>query len=180
MPHGSFAGGAVGRASLAVTRVLLACLWLALVTTASSAQPAPTPVGTWRLNLAKSVYRLGPPPLGQTIVIGPSDSSSGGGLMVAVETRAAPGVRIRYEYTAVLDGPEAPVTGEFTPNGAETVTLTRVDPLTIEATFRRTLEVVLTTRIAVSSDGQVLTLTSTGTNRNEQPTDSIAVLDRRD
>ena len=178
MHHGRLSAGAAGRGPLAASGLLLACLSLALGTHASAAQTAPTSVGHWRLNLAKSVYRLGPPPLGQTIVIGPSDPPSGDGLTVAVETMAAPGVRIRYGYTAGLDGREGPVTGEFTPNGAETVTLTRVDPLTIEATFRRTLEIVLTTRIAVSSDGQVLTLTSTGTNRNEQPTNSIAVFDR--
>ena len=69
--------------------------------------------------------------------------------------------------------------GDLTPNGAETIALTRLDAHTVAATLRRTGEVVLTIRIATSSDGRVLTLTSTGTNRNEQPTDSVTVFDKQ-
>lgn len=138
------------------------------------AQVDPTAFGIWKLNLAKSEFRLGPPPLAQTQVWEPS----GEGVRVSVETVTGPGSRIEYGYTANVDGRDYPMDGELTPNGAETIALTRLDPHAIMATLRRTDEVVLTIRIVISSDGRVLTLTSTGTNRNEQPTDSVTVFDK--
>lgn len=142
---------------------------------AGFAQVDPVAFGTWKLNLARSVFSLGPPPVAQTQVWEPL----GEGVKVSVETVAGPGVRIEYGYTANVDGQEYPMAGDLTPNGAETIALTRLDAHTMDATLRRTGEVVLTTRIAISSDGRVLTLTSKGTNRNEQPTDSVTVFDKQ-
>jgi hypothetical protein len=138
-------------------------------------QVNPSTFGTWQLNLTKSVFMLGPPPVAQTQVWRPS----GEGMTVSVETLASPGVRIEYGYTANVDGEEYPIEGELTPNGAETIAIERIDALTTVATLRQTGEVVLTIRIQISSDGRILTLTSKGTNRNEQPTHSVAVFDKQ-
>lgn len=155
--------------------VVCALTFLAVCPSTGFAQVDPVTFGTWKLNVAKSVFSLGPPPAAQTQVW----ERSGEGVKVSVETVTGPGSRIEYGYTANVDGQEYPMDGDLTPNGAETIALTRLDAHTIAATLRRTGEVVLTIRIATSSDGRVLTLTSTGTNRNEQPTDSVTVFDKR-
>jgi len=153
---------------------------LVLVLAAAGPRPAfaqvnPLTFGTWKLNLARSVYKLGPPPTGQTQVF----ERSGDGVKVSVETIAGRDVRIAYEYTAQLDGQENPIDGDLTPNGADTIALTIIDAFTIEATLWQARDPVLSIRIQVSADGKVLTLTSRGTNRNEQPTDSVAVFDKQ-
>jgi hypothetical protein len=140
-----------------------------------SAAVNPLRFGTWKLNLAKSVFTLGPAPAGQTQIY----AQAGRGIRATVETVADGGVRIQYSYTANLDGKEYPILGEFTPNGAETVALTAVDAFTIDATLRRTGAVVLTIRSVISTDGGELTLTSMGTNANEQPTNSVTVFERQ-
>lgn len=139
------------------------------------AQVNPQILGTWQLDLSKSVYKLGPPPKAQTQTY----EKSGDGLKVSVETLVASGVRIAYGYTANVDGKEYPMDGELTPNGAETIALRPVDAFTIEATLRRAGDIVLTTRIVISQDRRVLTLTSAGTSVHELPTDSVTVFDRR-
>ena len=135
----------------------------------------PAIFGTWKLNLAKSVYQLGPPPKSQMQVYEPF----GDGLRVSVETIADNGARIAYGYAASLDGQKHPITGELTPNGAETIALRVRDSFIIEATLRRGADVVLTTRIVLSQDGTVLTITSKGTNLKELPTNSVTVFDKQ-
>ena len=139
------------------------------------AEVNPLLFGTWKLNLARSVYELGPPPKAQTQSYEPSD----GGMRVAVETISGNGARIAYGYAVKLDGMEYPVEGERTPNGADTIAVRSIDQFTTEATLRRSGEVVLTIRSVLSRDGKVLTLTSKGTNANELPTNSITVFDRQ-
>lgn len=103
---------------------------------------------------------------------------SGDGMTVTVETIAGNGARIVYGYTANLDGKEYPVTGELTPNGAETIAVNELDAFTIEATLRKAGEMVLTTTSVISKDGKMLTLRSRGTNVSEQPTNSVTVFDK--
>ncbi|PYR38384.1 MAG: hypothetical protein DMF90_03475 [Acidobacteria bacterium] len=129
----------------------------------------------WKLNLARSVYELGPPPKAQTQKYEPF----GDGMRVAVETISGNGARIAYGYAVKLDGMEYPMEGERTPNGAETITVRSVDAFTTEATLRRGGEIVLRIRSVLSRDGKVLTLTSKGTNLNELPTNSVTVFDRQ-
>jgi hypothetical protein len=135
----------------------------------------PAIFGTWKLNLAKSVYQLGPPPKTQMQVYEPF----GDGLRVSVETITDNGTRIAYGYAARLDGQEHLITGELTPNGAKTIALRVRDSFIIEATLRRGADVVLTTRIVLSQDGTVLTITSKGTNLKELPTNSVTVFDKQ-
>lgn len=139
------------------------------------AEPDPRLFGTWKLNLVKSRYVLGPPPLDQTLVVEPA----GDGLKVSVETIVTADIHIRYSYSARIDGRENVIDGELTPNGAETVALVAIDPQTTDVVFRQAMDVVLTTRMTLSSDGRVLRLSSKGTNRKEQPTHSDIVLDKQ-
>jgi len=131
--------------------------------------------GSWTLNLAKSVYELGPPPKSQTWKYEPF----GDGMRVAVETISGNGARIAYGYAVKLDGREYPIEGERTPNGADTISVLSVDALTTDATLRRGGEIVLKIRSVLSRDGKVLTLTSKGTNLNELPTNSVTVFGRQ-
>jgi hypothetical protein len=159
----------------ALTTALCAAALVAASPHTGLAQVNPSTFGTWQLNLAQSVFMLGPPPMAQTQVWEPA----GEGVTVSVETVPVAGVRIAYGYTANVDGVEYPIEGDLTPNGAETIALESIDAQTTVARLRRTGEVVLTTRIRISSDGRTLTLTSSGTNRNEQPTHSVMTFDRQ-
>ena len=162
------------RSSRGLLSLVVALVFVAAFPRPGFAQVNPLIFGTWKLDLAKSVYRLGPPPKGQTQKYEPR----GDGINVTVETVAVDGFRIAYEYTANLDGRRYPMNGELTPNGADTIAISRVDAFTIEAILRRAGDVVLTTRTVVSRDGKVLTHTSKGTNVKEQPTDSVTVFDK--
>jgi hypothetical protein len=103
----------------------------------------------------------------------------GDGLRVSVETITDNGARIAYGYAASLDGQEYPITGELTPNGAKTIALRVRDSFVIDATLRRGADPVLTTRIVLSQDGTVLTITSKGTSPKELPTNSVTVFDKQ-
>ena len=157
-----------------LTSVVCTAVFVAAFPRLGFAQVNPLIFGTWKLNLAKSVYNLGPPPKAQTQKYEPS----GVGFNVTVETLAGNGFRIEYGYSANLDGKEYPMNGELTPNGADTIAINRIDAVTIEAILRRAGEVVLTTRSVISKDGKVLTHTSSGTNLNELPTHSVTVFDK--
>ena len=157
-----------------LTSVVCTAVFVAAFPRPGFAQVNPLIFGTWKLNLAKSVYSLGPPPKAQTQKYEPS----GEGINVTVETLAGNGFKIAYRYSANLDGREYPMSGELTPNGADTIAINRIDAFTIEAILRRAGDVVLTTRTVMSRDGKVLTHTSKGTNVKEQPTDSVTVFDK--
>jgi hypothetical protein len=139
-----------------------------------SAQTDPA-IGTWKLNLAKSKYSGAPAPKNLTTSI----EAAGAGYKVSSDGVASDGSHIAYGYTATLDGKDSPMTGTGTPNGADTIALTKTGPNSLDATLKKGGKVVLNGKSVISKDGKTRTLTSTGTNAAGQPTKVTGVYDKQ-
>jgi hypothetical protein len=139
-----------------------------------TAQTDPTP-GTWKLNLAKSKYSGAPAPKSVTTTI----EAAGAGYKTTTEGVASDGSHIAYGFTATFDGKESPMTGTGTPNGADTISLKKTGPNTLDATLKKGGKVVVNSKSVISKDGKTRTLNSTGTNAAGQPTKTTSVYDKQ-
>ena len=128
-------------------------------------------LGTWKLNLAKSKYRSGPPPQSQTRTYEPE----GQGVKATIRTTAADGHSTTVGYVANYDSLEYAVTGS---PDADTIALKRVAPRTAEATLLHAGRVIATASRVISEDGNVLTITYQGVQLGNQ-VDYIAVYDKQ-
>jgi len=132
-------------------------------------------VGTWKLNLAKSVFDPGPPVRSRTVTI----EQTGDGVKWAIEQVDAKGNRATVVEAPKFDGKDYPRTGSPTPT-ADTIALKRIDTYTIEETLKRAGKVVATFRQVVSKDGKVRTATQmTGTNASGQLVRDVLVFDKQ-
>jgi hypothetical protein len=139
------------------------------------AQSNPDVVGTWKLNVTKSKYVTAQAPKSETRIVEPQ----GDGVKVTLDGVAGDGSRIAYSYATNYDGKDSPVSGVGIPNGAETNALKRIDANTTTATAKKAGKVVNTARFVVSKDGQVMTITTKGTNEQGQLTSSTTVWDKQ-
>ena len=107
-------------------------------------------VGTWKLNLAKSKYVGQPTPksLTKTVV------AQGAAEKVTYEGVAADGSLLVYGYTTNLDGTDSPIFGQQ-PNGADTVTIKRVNANTLTGFSKKSGKKIFTTKAVVSKDGKL-------------------------
>jgi hypothetical protein len=156
--------------SIFVSLAVLALIVPGLLT----AQTDPA-IGTWKLNLAKSKYSGAPAPKSLTTTI----EAAGAGYKTTSEGVTSDGSRIAYSYTATLDGKESPMTGTGTPNGGDTISLTKTGPNSLDATLKKGGKVVLNGKSVISKDGKTRTLTSTGTNAAGEATKTTAVYDKQ-
>jgi hypothetical protein len=113
--------------------------------------------GAWKLNVAKSKYTGMPAPKEMTRVVEPD----GDKVKYTNSGIAADGSSISFSFTVKYDGKEYPITG-LAPYGADMIAVKRVNANTYEATLKKGPEVVATTKIVVSKDGKVTTLTAHG------------------
>ena len=83
------------------------------------------------------------------------------GLVLKIEADGGGGVRFMgdFSYTARFDGKQY----DLKNSRNDTVTIQLVDPHTVEAIYRRDNQVAQTDRWVVSSDGQRMTVSTTGT-----------------
>ncbi len=88
----------------------------------------------------------------------------------------ADGTARTREWTMVHDGRNRPVTGD---PDVDTLALTRVDRYTAEFTERRAGGVVITGTQAISRDGKVMTVTSSGSNAKGQRIHDVAVFEKQ-
>ena len=152
----------------------VAKLFLGLLALSVVAWAADPVIGTWKLNLAKSKYSPGPPPKSVTLRYEPS----GEGVKLTSEGVDAEGQPISIQFTANYDGKDVPYKGGG-PLGADTIAIKRINASTTESTLKRGGKVVGTSRRVVSSDGKVLTITTTGTNAKGQKVKNVAVYDKQ-
>src|SRR6266581_2225177 len=118
-------------------------------------------LGTWKLNLAKSKYRIGPPPQNQTRTYEPQ----GEGVKATIRTTYADGRSTTVGYVANYDSLEYAVTGS---PDADTIALKKVAPRTAEATLLHAGRVIATASRVISEDGNVLTITYQGVQLGNQ------------
>jgi hypothetical protein len=136
------------------------------------AQTDPT-LGTWRLNVAKSKYSPGPAAVSETRIY---EVAPGGGVKATFNRVEAGGMKRTITYTAMYDGKDYPYMGS---PDADMISLKRIDANTIEAVQKKNGKVSLTTRAVISPDGKTRTLTTTGTNAQEQKINNVLVFDRQ-
>ena len=80
------------------------------------------------------------------------------------------------EWTIVRDGRDRPIAGD---SDADMLSLTRIDAFTSAFTLKRAGRVVSTGTHAISRDGKLLTVTTTGINANGQTINDVAVFDKQ-
>src|SRR5215813_9919206 len=120
-------------------RLLLVSLVLvaALALLATIAYGADMFSGTWKLNVTKSKFSPGPGPKSNMQKIDAVD----GGMKAVTDGENAEGKKTHNEYTVKFDGkdyPEHPmVDGKPNPNGADTISIRKIDDNTYEATTKK-------------------------------------------
>ena len=152
-----------------LVRALVAC-GVTLIS-ASLALAGDNWVGTWKLNVAKSKYSPGPAPKSLTLKFDPSPD----GIKLAQEFVDAEGKASQGGFTAKFDGKDVPYAGN---PDADTAAPKRIDDNTYQNTWKKAGKVTITAKVVVSTDGQTLTVTQTGTNGKGQAVNNTAVYDK--
>ena len=143
--------------------------FLLVLTGAAVAVWAADPVlGTWKLDVAKSTYRPGPPPASETRVC----EASPEGVKVTIVTTDANGKSATIEHPANFDGKDYPVTGS---RGAYAISLKKIDDYTSEAILKHASTIIGTARRVVSSDGETMTVTYEGLDGEGRQVNNVAV-----
>jgi hypothetical protein len=148
--------------------VIFGVVALTVIPGVAAAQTAEPIVGTWKLDVAKSTYKPGPAPKSTTVVIKPA----GKGIEVAVDAVNADGSPLKWGFTSLRDGKEeAKVTGNPL---FDTVTASRESANAGTNLYKKAGKLVMTTKIAVATDGKSMTVTSTGTDAKGQAVNNVA------
>jgi hypothetical protein len=129
-------------------------------------------LGTWKLNVAKSKYKIGIPPENQTRIY----ESRGELVKATIKTTYANGRSTTVEYVAGYDSLEYPVTGS---PDVDTIALKKVAPRTAEAVLSHAGQVMATVRRVISEDGKTMTISYQGMVLGERA-DYVAVYDKQD
>jgi hypothetical protein len=145
---------------------------LVVLLSASGIWAADASVGTWKLNVAKSTFRPGPPPVNETRVY----KAQPKGVMTTVKTTWADRLSTTVEYPANYDGKDYPVDGS---RDVDVVVLTRMDDFTSAATLKHFGKEIGVARRVVSPDGKTMTISYKGINTRGDQVDNVAVYDRQ-
>ena len=147
---------------------------LAVMTAVSSyAQSSEPWIGTWKVNLEKSTFSPGPKPTEPaTVKMEPAPN----GMKTTIDAVDAQGQKTHTETVAAFDGKDYPVKG---PNPDATSTLKKIDARTFENQGKVSGKPTVTTRVAISPDGKMLTATQTGTNAQGQPVKNVIVAEKQ-
>jgi hypothetical protein len=153
----------------AVFVTALLAVGLALAVTAAAADQHS---GTWKMNPEKSKYSPGPAPKGSTSKIEADEK----GIKVEVEGTNADGSALHVQYEAKFDGKDYPISGLA---NADTVSVKRISPDTIESTLKKGNEVVMTVTSTVSKNGKTRTSTFKGKDPQGQDVNNVVVSDKQ-
>jgi hypothetical protein len=130
-------------------------------------------LGTWKLNLAKSKYDPGPPPMSVTLV---RESWETDGIKEVSTVVLADGTQSTSEVSAHFDGKDYKFTTHPT---LDTAALKRVNANTFKFTGKRGGKVVGTRTLVLSKDGKRTTETWTVMNAKGQTSHAVAVFDKQ-
>jgi hypothetical protein len=166
-----------------IRRTLLLCLATTLTFLLACSPAAETPepdagsanphVGTWELNVAMSSYSPGPAPKSQTLKI---EAWGDDGLTYAADGVGADGQPTHAEFQAKFDGKDYEFKGN--PDG-DTLSYTRIDANTLDATLKLKGEVTINAHVVVSPDGKTRTVTQTGKDAQGRPVNIVAVYEKQ-
>jgi hypothetical protein len=147
--------------------IALAAVCAVAFSVAAGAQAPDPMVGTWKLDVAKSTYKPGPPPKSATVVI----DAAGKGIKIAVDAVTADGP-MKWGYSTMRDGKDTPVTGN---PAYDTVSATQASPTEGTIVYKKGGKTVATLKTSVSKDGKTLTVTTDGTDPKGQTMHNVAV-----
>lgn len=128
--------------------------------------------GTWKMNPAKSKYNPGPAPKSLTVRI----ESDENGFKLDSEGVDANGHSFHAHFEAKFDGKDYPAPG--LPNGADTVSVKRLNDHTIQSSQKKGSEVLVTVTVVVSKDGKTRTSTYEGKDAQGHTVHQVVVYDR--
>jgi len=135
--------------------------------------------GTWKLNLAKSKFNPGPGPKSNMQKIDPV----AGGMKVVTDGMNTEGKKTHNEYTVKFDGKDSAehpmVDGKANPNGADMISIKKIDDYTYEATTKQKGKVLTVTKNVISKDGKTRTATATGKNGQGQAVNNTVVWEKQ-
>jgi hypothetical protein len=131
-------------------------------------------VGTWKLNVTKSKFDPGPAPKSLTRTV----EAQADGVKYTFDGVAADGKPIAYGFSIQFDGKDNPISGSI-PSGADTISAKRTDSNHFVATLKKGGKVIGTSKVAVSKDGKVTTVDSTGTTAAGVKSHDVQVFDRQ-
>lgn len=129
-------------------------------------------VGTWKLNVAKSTFKPGPPPAAETRIY----EAKRNGVKTTVKTMWADRKSTTVEYPANYDGKDYPVEGS---RDVDAVALTRADDFASQAVLKHAGKEIGVARRVVSHDGKTMTISYKGINTRGDLVDNVAVYDRQ-
>jgi len=115
-------------------------------------------VGTWKMNPAKTKYKVGTAPKEQTVTI----SEAGSDLTIKVAGIAADGSKIAVSYSV----PSSGGAGKFleASSSYDGITAKRIGPNEREMSYMKGGKTVYTTHSKLAADGNSLSVTSKGLN----------------
>jgi hypothetical protein len=145
---------------------------LILLVGASAVWAADASVGTWKLNVAKSTFKPGPPPVAETRIY----KAQPNGVQTTVTTTWADRISTTVEYPANYDGKDYPVSGS---RDVDAVALSRMDDFTSAATLKHAGKEIGVARRSVSPDRKTMTITYKGINTRGDLVDNVAVYDKQ-
>ena len=145
---------------------------LVVALSASAIWAADASIGTWKLNVAKSTFRPGPPPVAETRIY----KAQPKGVRTTVTTTWADRTSTTVEYPANYDGKDYPVEGS---RDVDAVVLTRMDDFTSGATLKHAGKEIGVARRVVSRNGKTMTISYKGVNTRGDRVDNVVVYDRQ-
>ncbi|MGC1416134.1 MAG: hypothetical protein WA817_12675 [Candidatus Acidiferrum sp.] len=131
-------------------------------------------VGTWKLNSEKSKFNPGPAPKSLTRTV----AAQGDGVLYTFDGISADGTTIAYSFALNFDGKDNAITGSM-PSGADSISAQRIDSNTFAATLKQAGKVIGTSKVEVSQDGKVTTVTSKGATATGQATNDVSVYNKQ-
>ena len=157
----------MNRIAVSATMALFVVFAFSLAAAAADVQS-----GTWKMNPAKSMYNPGPAPKSLTLKI-ESDENE---FKLDSEGVDANGQPIHAHFEAKFDGKDYPATG--LPNGADTVSVKRLNNHTIQSSQKKGSQVLMTVTVVVSKDGKTRTSTYEGKDAQGHAVHQVVVYDR--
>lgn len=130
-------------------------------------------MGTWKLNVAKSKFAPGQTLKSETRTYEPT----GDGYKLSGQRVDADGNTHPESFTAKYDGKDTPFVGDA--YGADTLAVKLVDANHLNATEKKGGKLLYTTKLVVSSDGKVMTITNQGKTESGQPINAVLVYDKQ-
>jgi hypothetical protein len=152
------------------TGKFLIVVTLLVASAAASTDPF---VGKWVLNVQRSKYPAGACPKRMIIEM----NTVGRGIHYRSDAIYENGSETRAEYTAEYNGKQAIVMG--THAMLLPVFLKRIDSRTVVASYTKTLQVVARSRRIVSTDGQLMTITTTSKDKSGKNVTTIGLYERQ-